>query len=438
MRVKAMKYAAWMKLGCGPLLLSGKCGGMNGIVSGAWSVWLAAGLVSFGATPDAAVDFEGPEHAYFESVPRDPFSKFIPDIEQNRLGLDLSGESAYLRGLLKILNVPESSQTLVYSATSLQLANISIRKPRAIYFNEDVYVGHVRGGRIEVISIDPNLGAVFFIFDIPGRAGQSVVVERSGRCMNCHANLSTGKVPGVVIKSVMPGPNNGSLDAFRRDQLGHQVPLAERFGGWHVTGADAFTGHRGNLLGRYVRGTIETSPAKVGQFADLSDYLRATSDILPLLVMEHQAGFSNRLTELVYRWREARGQSAGQALERHVESFVRYALFAEETGLPPGGVQGDADFRRDFVQAGRKDAGGRSLRDFDLTTRLFKYRCSYMIDSGHFRGIPQGLKDLIFARMRRALDVAVPDPLFAYLPAGEKQAIVEILRGTMFARASGG
>jgi hypothetical protein len=61
-----------------------------------------------------------------------------------------------------------------------------------------------------------------------------------------------------------------------------------------------------------------------------------------------------------------------------------------------------------------------------------------MIDSGHFRGIPQGLKDLIFARMRRALDVAAPDPLFAYLPAGEKQAIVEILRGTMFAKATGG
>jgi hypothetical protein len=388
--------------------------------------------------PVAPVDFEGPEHAYFESTPRDSFTTIIPSIERNLLGLDVSNETEYLGGLLKALNIPESSQVLVYSATSLQLAFISLGQPRAIYFNDDVYVGHVRGGRIEVISIDPNLGAIFSIFDIPRSKGQATVVERSGRCMNCHANDSTGKVPGVVIKSVIPGPNNGALDSFRRDQLGHQVPLAERFGGWHVTGADAFEAHRGNQTGRYVDGKIVTSPAKVGDFADLSVYLRSTSDILPLLVMEHQAAFSNKLTELVYRWREARGSAAERVLNQQIDAFVRYALFADEAKLPSGGFVGDADFRRDFAAAGRKDSQGRSLRDFDLKTRLFRYRCSYMIDSAHFRGIPAPLRERIFARMRQALDPATPDPEYAYLPPGEKAAIIEILRATMFAKPANG
>lgn len=433
-----MGYAACIDLGCRPALLSRIVPLMNGCFLVFMMAGVGLGAVSFAAGTDVPVDFEGPEHAYFETVPRDPFSGFIKSIEQNSLGLDVSSESAYLRGLLKVLEIPESSQTLVYSATSLQLANISVRKPRAIYFKDDVYVGHVRGGRIEVISMDPNLGAVFFIFDIPQRTGQPTVVERSGRCMNCHANLSTGKVPGVVIKSVMPGPNNGSLDAFRRDQLGHQVPLSERFGGWHVTGVGEFTAHRGNLLGRYVEGKIETSLAEVGQFADLSDYLRTTSDILPLMLMEHQAGFSNKLTELVYRWREARGAAGDRLLGERIDQFVRYALFADEAKLPSGGFSGDADFRRDFGAAGRTDPRGRSLRDFDLKTRLFKYRCSYMIDSDQFRGIPQPLRERIFGRMRQALDPTVPDPAFAYLPAEEKAVIVEILRGTMFAKAASG
>jgi len=102
-----------------------------------------------------------------------------------------------LGSLLNVLKIPVSSQVLVYSATSLQLSYISVKYPRAIYFNDDVYVGHVRGGRIEVISVDPELGAIFSIFDIPLGPGQPTVVERSGRCMNCHANTATGEVPGL-------------------------------------------------------------------------------------------------------------------------------------------------------------------------------------------------------------------------------------------------
>jgi hypothetical protein len=428
-------YGRAAVLGCTPLPDSRMLGQMKRIAllvfASGWCGALAEEIIP-------SVDFEAPEHGYYDTQPRDPFSKLASSIAKGQLAIDTSSETRYLGDLLKVLNVPASSQALVYSATSLQLSYISIEHPRAMYFNEDVYVGHVRGGRIEVISMDPELGAIFSIFDVPRKPGQPVTVERSERCMNCHANGSTGRVPGVVLKSVMPGPNNGSLDSYRRDQIGHQVPLADRFGGWHVTGAEGFSDHRGNLLGRYVDGKIVTSPALPGQYADLSVYLRPSSDILPLLVLDHQAAFTNKLTELVYRWRGARVRGAEAGLQEKIDEFVRYTLFADEVPLPKGGFPGDPDYRRDFAAAGRTDSQGRSWREFDLKTRMFRYRCSYMLDTALFRGIPVPLQERIFGRMRQALDPAKPDPRYAYLPVAEKTAIVEILRGTMFARPSKG
>src|SRR5204862_3933954 len=135
----------------------------------------------------------------------------------------------------KILDVPVSSQTLVFSTTSLQLSLISPSNPRAIFFSEDIYVGYIPGGRIEVLSLDPELGAIFYIFDIPREPGP-IRYERSNRCLNCHATDDTGYVPGLVIRSVAPAANGASLDSFRRLQSGHGIPFAERFGGWQVTG----------------------------------------------------------------------------------------------------------------------------------------------------------------------------------------------------------
>src|SRR5688572_8640746 len=173
--------------------------------------------------------------------------------------LDRSSEKAFLNSFLKILNVPASSQLLVFSTTSLQLRFISPSNPRAIYFNEDIYVGYIPGGRIEVVALDPELGAIFYIFDIPG--GQAPIrYERSNRCMNCHATDDTGYVPGLVIKSVVPASNGASLDSFRRLQSGHGVPFADRFGGWHVTGKHGITNHWGNVIGRYVNGEIVRAP----------------------------------------------------------------------------------------------------------------------------------------------------------------------------------
>ena len=196
-----------------------------------------------------------PPHLYKTRQPNDRFSRLMKTLETDSR-LDRSSEKAFLVSFLKILDVPVSSQLLVFSTTSLQLRFISPSNPRAIYFNDEIYIGYIPGGRLEIIGTDPELGAIFYIFDITKSTG-AIQFERSDRCMNCHAGEETAYVPGLVLKSVIPGPGGGSLEAFRIGQFGHQIPLSERFGGWHVTGAPNFTNHWGNLTGRYAAGAIQ-------------------------------------------------------------------------------------------------------------------------------------------------------------------------------------
>ena len=131
-------------------------------------------------------DIDAPPHLYRQRTPADRFTRMKDDLESGRIALDRSSEKAFIVSLLRVLEVPVSSQMLVFSTTSLQLRFISPSNPRALFFSDDVYVGFIPGGRIEVVSLDPELGAIFSIFDIP-RDTQPLRIERSERCMNCHA-----------------------------------------------------------------------------------------------------------------------------------------------------------------------------------------------------------------------------------------------------------
>ena len=151
----------------------------------AFVLFLSTGLFFAAEKEDLSfADLEAPEHDYWNRPLNDPFTKLKDDLEQGRMNLDESSEKAYLESLLEALKIPVSSQMLVYSTTSLQLSLISPRTPRALYFNEEIYLGYVQGGRIEIVSIDPEIGGIFYIFDIP-RNGKRPVAERSRRCMNC-------------------------------------------------------------------------------------------------------------------------------------------------------------------------------------------------------------------------------------------------------------
>ena len=376
-----------------------------------------------------------PPHNYNQRRPKDKFTRLQDDIESGKIPLDRTSEKAFLVSLLKALDVPVSSQTLVFSTTSLQLSRISPSNPRAIYFNEEIYIGYIPGGRIEIVALDPTLGAIFYIMDAP-IDGVAMTIERTGQCMNCHSSEDAGHVPGLLIKSVIPGPGGGSLDAFRIAKSGHGIPFEERFGGWHVTGEHGITNHLGNFTGKLASGKMTLIPNPHGQRFRVDKYPVATSDILAHLLHEHQVGFVNRAVEATYRARTIEYVSdgklnAGQIRELNEQARIltRYLLFADEVPLPPGGVIGDADYRKAFVQNRRATTDGRSLKDFDLTTRLFKYRCSYMIYSPVFEGLHPLVKQRVIVRMNDALNGKESE--FAYLPSAERQAIREVLRGTL-------
>src|SRR5512138_191755 len=230
-------------------------------------------------------DIDDPPHNYRQRTPRDRFTRLKDDFESGRIALDRSSEKAFVVSVLQALGIPATSQMLVFSTTSLQLSLISPANPRALYFNEDVYLGYVPGGRIEIVSLDPELGSIFYIFDIP-KAARPLRIERSERCMNCHAGEDTGYVPGLVIKSVVPGPTGGSLTAYRQAQTGHGIPFEQRFGGWHVTGRHGISNHWGNLTGRFVAGDITKIPNLPGERFNWAKFPVSTSDILPQLLLE--------------------------------------------------------------------------------------------------------------------------------------------------------
>lgn len=382
-------------------------------------------------------DLDQPPHDYWNRPLKDRFSRLKSDLESGKIPLDRSSEKAFLQSLLKVMEIPASSQTLVFSTTSLQLSLINPSNPRAVYFNEDLYVGYIPGGKIEIVSLDPELGGIFYIFPIP-RGPAPLQIERSTRCMNCHADEDTQFVPGLLIKSVMPGQRGGSLTAYRMGQMGHQIPFEERFGGWYVTGQGGLTNHWGNKTGQLSPQGLTTYLVEPGQRFSYSKYLVPRSDILPHLLHEHQAGFVNRVLEASYRARLALFAGQGKTsventaeLEKQANIITRYLLFANEVSLPNGGVEGDADYRRDFAANRKATKEGTSLKDFDLKTRLFKYRCSYMIYSPVFEGLPSPMKQLVYQRLKEALRVEKPDKEYAYLPVSEKLAIRTILTATL-------
>ena len=377
-------------------------------------------------------------HSYWETKSTDAFAHLAPQILSGDLRLDDTSEKTYLLSLLKALDVPVESQLLVYSATSLQSGVIKPSNPRALYFNEEVYVGFVPNGKLEIAAIDPALGPVFHIFEPNARGGRPII-ERTERCMNCHAGRATDQVPGLVAESVIVMEGSGAtLKGYRRDQTGHQIPIDERLGGWHVTGKHAKGDHLGNLTGTSKAQGDRRISNPPGRLFSMDRYLVDTSDFLTHLIHEHQLGFHNRVTSAVYRTREALeagngrlSTTHGAELNEHARELIRYILFADEAELPRGGVEGDPAFMRVFSERKIAAANGASLRDFDLRTRLFKYRCSYMIYTPGFLKMPPEFLERVWKGMDTVLREEGGPAEFNYLSPEEKRSIRQILRETV-------
>ena len=354
---------------------------------------------------------------------RDRVSRLLDAVGRGEISVEAPDELGFLRKLLAALEVPVSSQMLVMTATSLQKQMISPRRPRALYFNEDTYVGYVPGGRVEILSLEEDEGLHLGIFD-RAVTGRMPTLRHNENCLTCHQPPELGGAVGLVIESVVPTIHGGGMRAYRREQTGHGIPLGERFGGWLLTDAPDFP-HQGNrivdLSGESPRDRI----LKPGELYPWSQYPVATSELLPQLLQEHQAGAINRCAVAAQRLAATRERA--RVLAEEARTLARYFLFADEAPLPPG-VQASAEYGAAFA-ANRRAVGGAALKDLDLQTRLLKYRCSYMIYTPAFTGLPEDLRVATLGEIARALRTSAPE--YAYLPATEKGTLRAILTATV-------
>jgi hypothetical protein len=343
-------------------------------------------------------------------------------------------DSGYLRGVLDALSVPVESQTLVFSQTSFQGPLINIHNPRAVYFNDTVAVGWVRGGDLLEIAVqDPRQGVQFY--SLPQNAKAPPELKRNEQCLACHLTWETLGVPGLTVHSVYPLPDEVSyVNGFTTI---HGSPMEQRWGGWWVTGDHGGAKHMGNIpvmpvdKGRSIPNPTRPLASVAGLF-DARGYPSRHSDVVALLVLEHQTHMTNLLTRIGWEARLAAADRTTDAAARVKEAavdLVDYLLFVDEAPLA-GPVKGSSKFAEVFAARGPRDTRGRSLRDFDLTRRIFRYPCSYMIYTEAFAALLPAAKDAIYARMWAVLSGRETQPRYRRLARADRQAIVQILRDT--------
>jgi hypothetical protein len=391
------------------------------------------------ATP--AHFWELPPIRYSDTEAADPLGKLAADLASG--AREVKGETALerLRFVLHELRIPEESQVLVFSKTSHQNRLIRPDNPRSLFFSENAYVGYVPGGAIEAIVQDHVLGAVYYLIEAGGPGGLKIERDLT-TCISCHATSNTENVPGMLVRSVHPDEDGHPLLAMGTSLVDHETPLPERWGGYYVTGRSSLP-HLGNqTFHEGTAGTPLTSDlADLSKTIDTAKYLRPTSDIVALLVLEHQCRMHNLLNAANMQYRRALhlgrvldpnakpdAGSAGQVADSMADRIVDGLFFKNETD-PGEGIEGGGDFQTSFDRRFPKTKDGHSLADFKLYGRIFKHRCSYMVYSEAFRNLPAEVKRLVLQKMRSAL--TGNDPAYDWLKASAGSRIDAILTETL-------
>jgi hypothetical protein len=426
-----------------------------GALSLAWFAFPAKGQIA--VRNQGYVPFSEEPINYRAAPVNDPVARLQRRLDRGEVKLTYEPGRGYLKSALELLDVPISSQSLVFSRTSFQFRKISPQTPRALYFNDDVYVGWVRDGKaIEIVSFDPNQGAIFYILD--EHEVEKPVFERAELdCTQCHVAAGTRGVPGVLIRSIYPKPTGTQAAQTPSFITGHQSPFSERFGGWYVTGSSGKQTHMGNAVSQDPEHPDKLDRAAGANLNDLSKkfdvtpYLSARSDIVAQLAQAHQTQMHNLITLTNYQTRlalyaeaarlksngltiekvspETLSEAARRRYEGPAEELVRYMLFVDEAPLEDR-IVGDSDYAKEFTARGPRDPQGRSLRDFDLQKRLFKYPCSYLIYSEAFDDLPGPAREYVYRRLLEVLTGRDQSPAFARLTAEDRRAILDILLAT--------
>jgi hypothetical protein len=371
------------------------------------------------------LDLDGPPVRYAAPPERDPVARLQKRLDGGAAELNWDAKHGWLRAVLREFGIPVSSQVLVFSKTSLQTQRITPERPRAIYFNDDVYVGWVQNGDvIEVSTVDPERGGMFYA--LAQKPAARPQFERREECLQCHASPSTTGVPGHLVRSVYADPEGYPMMTIGSFVTDHRSPWEQRWGGWYVTGTHGAARHMGNITVTDLKNPEKLDREKGANVRDLSSrielapYVSPHSDVAALLVLEHQTKGHNLLararfeTLFALHTQEAMSKALKEAyspddestwtdttrrrIHRAAEVLVRYLLFLDEPPLRAP-VRGTSAFAKEFAARGAKDAQGRTLRELDLNTRLFRYPLSFLVETQAFAELPRALRQRVWRRV---------------------------------------
>lgn len=399
----------------------------------------------------AQQEIDRPPINYSSTEPTDAVSRLQHDLDSGKAELHWDDKHGWLPSLMKLLDVPKSSQTLVFSKTSLQFTRITPQRPRALYYNDDIYLGVVQyGDVVEISAVDPLLGAVFY--SLKQKDADSPRIKRDqGQCLACHNGHRTQDVPGYLVRSVYPGKDGNPVFSLGSTTSDQTTDFRQRYGGWYVTGKHGLLRHRGNMIAK--EKSIKAVDLDIGaNLVDLDSivstrpYLSPHSDLVALMVLDHQTQMHNFITKACYEARQAAHYDATwneilerpndfqadvskRRIERAGEDLLKYLLFSGEFNLTSQ-IEGSSAFAEQFQSRGPHDTQGRSLRQLDLETRLFKYPCSYLIYSESFDALPEAVHRYVVDRLGEVLSGEDVSPEFSHLTAKDRTAIREILAET--------
>lgn len=402
---------------------------------------LFSGIPSVSDAQDT-LDYEVPPISYAATKPSNPVQDLKEACDQGKVILRASSSRELLIDLLDKLAIPASTQVLSFAKHSLQSHHISPANPRSIYFNDGVYLGHVQDeeGLFELATFDARLGCTFYVVKKPVEKGGKISIEReTNRCMTCHGGNRSRGVPGVMVRSVFVAPDGQpvlSAGSFRSD---HTSPLKNRWGGWYVTGKSGGREHLGNYIlpGKKKPSGVNNQQGinRDGLPQGIADQvLVPTSDIAALMVLEHETDAVNYITRLMYQYQLAGKPGldgkVSPALEGAIQDLVGQLLFAGEFKLESP-VQGSGQFRADFERQGPRSPDGRSLREMDMRTRMFRHPLSYMVYSRAFQALPEELRTKVWSGIYQIVNNPMFSPGFEGLTSKDKEAIREIVTQTI-------
>jgi hypothetical protein len=410
------------------------------LVFGVALVAFAAAVVSAQRRDAFVLSRDHPAVRYTAGELDNPLTRLNERLAKGEVRLSFDPDNGYLRSLLDALAIPVSSQSLVFSKTSFQADLITMHNPRAIFFGDSVFVGWVRGADVlEIAAADRRQGSVFYTLTqkAPGESDAPVLLERKNDCLACHLSWDTRGVPGLLTTSMYPLPDDPNAYANGFVTV-HGSPLEQRWGGWWVTGDTGGAQHLGNIpvmpaeknLGR--PRNPKAPLATVEGFFDMKGYLARTSDVVAQLVLAHETTLLNLITRLGWEARVHEAAPTPDAALRVNEAAAELAdslLMLDETPLA-GQVKGSSGFAEWFTAQGPRDKQGRSLRELDLRTRLFKYPLSFLIYSEPFDGLPATARQAVYERLSEVLSGRDTRKITQHLSAADRQAIVQILRET--------